>query len=413
MYEPFCSDFGPLNLSMTYKFCNELERLMQNREYNTSKIYHYTSVAPNKRANSAVLMGAFQIIVLGKTANQAWAPFANLAPFIDFRDASYGGCTYKCRIIDVLRGLECGIRLRWFDYKSFNVQDYDYNEKVENGDFNWIIPGKFLAFSSPAPSPTDPDGWRTWTPDDYVPVFRRLGITTVVRLNKKTYDSNQFVRQGIKHHDLYFLDGSCPSEAIVRNFLQIAEAEEGKIAVHCKAGLGRTGTLIGCYAMKHFNFPARDFIGWIRLCRPGSVLGPQQQFLVEMQSKCMRWGEEFNKADSALADHMRSLDLHEEPKNSLDMSPRKFYPDEEYKSIYGDKGQAERLVDAKKSHQGSPLLKTPESPLKTTESNSPFSPGKRATSNDPAGVVPRSQMKSPTTKKSSSRSPPVTWHRRP
>ena len=44
--------------------------------------------------------------------------------------------------------------------------------------------------------------------------------------------------------------------------------------MHCKAGLGRTGTLIGIYAMKHYRFPATDFIGWIRICRPGSILGP-------------------------------------------------------------------------------------------------------------------------------------------
>lgn len=48
----------------------------------------------------------------------------------------------------------------------------------------------------------------------------------------------------------------------------------GAIAIHCKAGLGRTGTLIGLYAMKTFRIPAIDFIAWIRLCRPGSIIGP-------------------------------------------------------------------------------------------------------------------------------------------
>lgn len=412
MYEPFCSDFGPLNLGMTYKYCIELERLVKNREYEGCKIFHYTSLAPNKRANAATLMGAFQIIVLGKTADQAWEPFVKIQPFTDYRDASFGGCTYKCRIIDVLRGLEFGIRLRWFDYRTFNIQEYEYNEKVENGDFNWIIPGKFLAFSSPSPNSSDSEGWRTWTPDDYSPVFKRLGVATVVRLNNKTYDSERFVKLGIKHHDLYFLDGSCPSEAIVRRFLQIAENEPAGLAVHCKAGLGRTGTLIGCYAMKHFNFPAPDFIGWIRLCRPGSVLGPQQQFLCEMESKCRRWGEESKSDDFSIAARMNSLDIREEPKHSPDMSPGKAYAVEEYKSIYGDKGQAKRLVDAKKSNQNSPLLKSPESPAKVLSRDSPFSPGKR-TSSIGAATFTRSPIRTSTLPKSNSRSPPVARYRRP
>ena len=57
------------------------------------------------------------------------------------------------------------------------------------------------------------------------------------------------------------------------------------MAIHCKAGLGRTGTLIGLYAMKHFKFPAAAFIGWIRIARPGSILGPQQHYLIEKEAE--------------------------------------------------------------------------------------------------------------------------------
>ena len=73
---------------------------------------------------------------------------------------------------------------------------------------------------------------------------------------------------------MFFIDGSTPPQNIVDEFLKISEAEPGALAIHCKAGLGRTGTLIGLYAMKHFKFPAADFIGWIRIARPGSILGP-------------------------------------------------------------------------------------------------------------------------------------------
>lgn len=51
-----------------------------------------------------------------------------------------------------------------------------------------------------------------FTPDDYVPIFKKMGVTRVVRLNKKEYDKERFIRAGIKHTELYFLDGSTPSD---------------------------------------------------------------------------------------------------------------------------------------------------------------------------------------------------------
>jgi cell division cycle 14 len=55
---------------------------------------------------------------------------------------------------------------------------------------------------------------------------------------------------------MYFPDGSCPADSIIQRFLETVEAEPGAIAVHCKAGLGRTGVLICSYIMKHFKFTA-------------------------------------------------------------------------------------------------------------------------------------------------------------
>ena len=131
--------------------------------------------------------------------------------------------------------------------------------------------------------------------EQYAALFKRLNITCVVRFNKKLYDRAIFQKAGIRHVDLWYEDGSNPSEAILQRFLALCEQEAGGVAVHCKAGLGRTGTNIGAYMMKHFGYSARECIGWMRICRPGSVIGPQQQFLVEAEDRLWREGAVFRQ----------------------------------------------------------------------------------------------------------------------
>ncbi len=217
-------------------------------------------------------MGAFMVVILNLSAETAWEmlePYHD--QFVPFRDASYGDCSYECTIYHVLKGLEVAVKLGWYDFRKFDTKEYEYYEKVENGDLNWIVPGKFIAFMGPVDMKINKRGNY---PEDYLDIFKHFGVSHVIRLNEAKYDRQRFIKNGVRHSDLYFLDGSTPPDKIINDFLRITEAEPGGVAVHCKAGLGRTGSLIGCYAMKHFKFPAAPFIGWIRLARPGSILGP-------------------------------------------------------------------------------------------------------------------------------------------
>lgn len=83
------------------------------------------------------------------------------------------------------------------------------------------------------------------------------------------------------------IDGSNPPDPILHKFISRCEEIDGAIAVHCKAGLGRTGTCIGCYMMKHFRITAEEIIGWLRIVRPGSIIGPQQQVRTFSQLHCV------------------------------------------------------------------------------------------------------------------------------
>mmetsp|Transcript_147062 Transcript_147062/g.271396 ORF Transcript_147062/g.271396 Transcript_147062/m.271396 type:complete len:444 (-) Transcript_147062:129-1460(-) len=340
VYEPFFADFGPLNLSLTFRYCKMLEAKLKDPGLADKRIIHYCSHDPKKRANAAFLICAYQVIAQGKCAELAYEPFCGIyPPFLPFRDATCGVCTFHLTIVDCLKGLEKSIEFRWFDWNRFDVEAYDFFEKVENGDMNWIVPDKFLAFAGPCPTPTDADGFPAFTPEDYVPIFHDAGIGLIVRLNKKQYDRRRFIDHGLKHVDLYFLDGSCPPREIISKFLHITENEPGAVAVHCKAGLGRTGTLIGLYSMKHYQFPARAFIGWNRICRPGSILGPQQQFLLDMQTEMFQAGAALrmpSDAERALAMQVERLSIRE--RSQAEQAE--------------DVGQGERLTGAKRVMRG-------------------------------------------------------------
>lgn len=161
------------------------------------------------------------------------------------------------------------------------------------------------------------------TPEEYVSIFQQFGVSAIVRLNNNTYDQMRFTRFGFKHYDLFFPDGSVPPPEIVSRFLQIVDQERGAVAVHCKAGLGRTGTLIGCYAISRYGFGPEEFIAWCRICRPGSILGPQQQFLVDFARRSPRVRNEYSAQDRLRA-------------------------------VVGEYGQAERLMMAKRKYNSVP-----------------------------------------------------------
>lgn len=68
---------------------------------------------------------------------------------------------------------------------------------------------------------------------------------------------------------VYFDDGTNPTLEMTREFIDIADrtiSGGGAVAVHCKAGLGRTGTLIGAYLIYKHGFSA-DEGAWHTLVR--------------------------------------------------------------------------------------------------------------------------------------------------
>ncbi|KAI3641762.1 hypothetical protein MIR68_000206 [Amoeboaphelidium protococcarum] len=342
VYSPFYSDFGPLNISCIVKFGRLMDQKLKDPYLQDMRLVLITSPSAEKCSNISLLITSYMVLNQDMVPELAYQKLTSLpsVKLMPFRDAGYGSATYWINNLDILRALEKGVKIhQLIDLDSFPVEEYDFYERVENGDWNWIIPDFFLALATPHDKPLphlmryheDVAAGRViplrpvnrrYHPminlDYIVRYYRENNVKGLIRLNNPLYDRQRVIDGGVSHYELFFPDGSVPSDEIVRQFLEICDQTlpynllkhpyagplygssqkayhaglRGSLAIHCKAGLGRTGSLICCWMIRTLGWTAKDCISWIRVMRPGSVVGPQQNWLESMEQKLKALGRQ-------------------------------------------------------------------------------------------------------------------------
>jgi hypothetical protein len=112
--------------------------------------------------------------------------------------------------------------------------------------------------------------------------------------------------------------------------------------------------------MKHYMFSAAEAIAWMRVCRPGMVIGPQQQFLEELQPIMWQEGEQMRSQPGRRSLIPASPETYTE-KQRKDPCPTTLGRD----AVVGRAGQADGLLARRHKKQGvKPVPVTPdEKPL--------------------------------------------------
>ena len=298
-YVSIVNDFGPLNLSSIARFIQILDQEMASAA--SRKLVYKIEAGRRSLTNAICLLGAYLAVRLDRNLIQVSKCFSWLKEddVEGYRDASHLAPKFLLMPNDCWAALQRAKELDWFNIPAAgkpalwgltNLENYDHYARPFNGDLHVVVPGKLVAFRAPKGLGSLKvlnnylRGSRELSPAYYADVFRAMRVSAVVQLNDTLYDTQPFADAGIAHHTLPLDDGTAPAPALIARFLSIVDAAPGLVAVHCHAGLGRTGTLAALYMMRTCGFGARSAIAWLRMARPGSVLGEQQRFLCAVEA---------------------------------------------------------------------------------------------------------------------------------
>lgn len=363
-YESYNMDFGPLNLAVTHQFISKLKVWIDTLPYRDHD-KHIAIVLDDKdtkvKLNTTLLVAIAAMVLLNLTDNEV---IQRLEFFMmhkgkpgemkelvfrekkKFADVSGNQSAMNLTLDDCIRAFYAALHYKFYDYYQFDPAEYLFYETVMSGDLNWIVPGKILAFAGPCDKPGSSRFYYRHPPKFYYQYFNDHNVTTIIRLNDPEYERSSFVEAGFDHHDLIFPDGYPPTLRIAEKFIKIVDEAKGAVAVHCYAGIGRTGTLIAAYLMSRYNFQAAMAVAWTRICRPGSVIGDQQDWLLlkfdassKLDSKSPKQRKTKPKPLKTQSS-IEEMETDESPKTTYAMAEKTF-------------GQAKALVMTKKQRDKS------------------------------------------------------------
>ncbi len=154
---------------------------------------------------------------------------------------------------------------------------------MEFTELPYTFPGKIFRSAMPYSS-YDPDG-------KLIPAYKNNNVSMVVMLASEDESIRTTGRdlldiyqaEGIEVLYLPIEDFGVPETSEVREAIPLVLAHSqrgGVVAVHCHAGLGRTGMFLAGLAKLGMGYSSEEAIRWVREYIPGAIEVPEQVKLV-------------------------------------------------------------------------------------------------------------------------------------
>ena len=147
--------------------------------------------------------------------------------------------------------------------------------------FRWQIEGKLAGMGRPDISRPaggeDPEADAWLSPDLHR--LKERGITAVVSLTSRPLDQEAVEAAGFRYHHIPVQDFSAPTQEQIDRFVAFAREEierDGKVVVHCFAGIGRTGTMLACYLVREGK-TAEEAMREVRRVETAAIEVPSQE----------------------------------------------------------------------------------------------------------------------------------------